>query len=114
MAYGPILARESLHQMMNLRKLKRLKWSCAKKGQERLGFLRARLLIFFVRGTFAHDGGLKPAAEIVRQLVELGIAVDLDGLAGCVADDVAVVAPRQVILEFGLGPIIQRAIEVVG
>jgi len=64
-------------------------------------------------GTFGHNGRLKPPSEIVRQLVELRVAVDFNGLAGRVADDVAVVAPSQVILEFGLGPIIECAIKIV-
>ena len=64
--------------------------------------------------TFGHNGRLKPFPEIVGQLVEFRVAVDLDGFAGCVADDVTIVAPRQVILEFGLGTVIERAVEIVG
>ena len=66
-----------------------------------------------VLGAFGHNGRLKPSPEVVRQLVELRVAVDFNGLAGRVADDVAVVAPSQVILEFGLGPIVERAIKIV-
>jgi hypothetical protein len=65
-------------------------------------------------GAPAHDGALEAAPQIVRQLVKLLVAVNLNGFPGRIANDVAVVAPRQVILEFGLGAIIQCAIEVVG
>lgn len=78
---------------------------------ERSDFLRAR---FFVSGAFRHDGCLKPAAKIVGKFVELGVAIDLDGLAGGVADDVAVVAPGQMIFQFGLCPVVEGPVEVVG
>ena len=61
-----------------------------------------------------HDCRLQPAPQIVRQLVQLLVAVDLDRLAGGIADHVTVVAPRQVVFKLGLGPIVERAIEVVG
>jgi len=64
--------------------------------------------------TLGHDGRPQPCTQIVGQLVELRVAVDFDGLASGIADDVAVVAPRQMIVEFGLGPSVQRAIEVIG
>ena len=67
-----------------------------------------------MRRAFVHDRRLQAAAQILWQLVEFLVAIDFDGLAGGVADDVAVMAPRQVILKLGLGPIVQRAIEVVG
>jgi hypothetical protein len=70
---------------------------CAGKS---LNFLRSR---FLVRGALAHNGCGEAATEIVWQLVEFLVAVDLDGLASCVADDVTVVAPRQMVFEFDFG-----------
>src|SRR5208282_1116686 len=76
--------------------------------------LGARWVRLLVLGTLGHDGRPKPCAQILGQFVELGIAVDFDGLSSGIADHVAVVAPRQMIVEFGLGPGVQRAIEIVG
>ncbi len=55
-----------------------------------LGFLGARFLF----RALGHDGGAQPAAQVIGQFVELRISINLDCLLGCVADDVAVVAPR--------------------
>ena len=68
----------------------------------------------FASLALAYDGGSEPVPEVVGEFVELGIAVDLDGFLGGIADHVAVVAPRQVIFELGFGPRVERAIEVVG
>ena len=46
-----------------------------------------------------HDRGTEPAAEVFGKFVELRVAVDLDGLLGCVANHVAVVAPRKMIFQ---------------
>src|SRR5271157_5300451 len=73
--------------------------------------LRVALL---VPRTLGHDGRPEPHAQIVGQLVELRIAVNFDGFPSRIADDVAVVAPRQVIVQFGPGPGVQGAIEVIG
>ena len=48
--------------------------------------------------TLRHDRGAKAAAKIFREFVELRVAVDLDGLLGSVADNIAVVAPGKMIL----------------
>jgi hypothetical protein len=36
--------------------------------------------------------------EVFREFIELGIAVDFDGLLGGIADYIAVVAPSQVLV----------------
>ena len=67
-----------------------------------------------MRRTLAHNGGTKPGPKVVWQLIEFRVTVDFDGFASGIADDVAVMAPRQMVIEFGLGPGVQRAVEVVG
>ena len=53
-------------------------------------------------GTLGHDGRTKFRSENVGQLVKLRVAINLDSLAGGIAYDVAVMAPRQMIIQFGL------------
>lgn len=60
------------------------------------------------------DGGVDSGAKFVGKFVEFGVAVDLDRAFGCVADDVAVMAPLQVFLEFRLGVGIHGVVEVIG
>ena len=45
--------------------------------------------------------------EIVRKFVELRVAVDFNGLLGGVADNVAVVAPSQVLFELDLCSLVE-------
>jgi hypothetical protein len=52
--------------------------------------------------------------EVFWQFVELGIAVDFDSLLGGVADHIAVVAPSQVLVKFGLCAGVDHAIQVIG
>src|SRR5215469_6995574 len=62
----------------------------------------------------ADNRGTEPAAKIIRQFVKVRFPIDLDSHFGCIADDVAVVAPLKMIfqLSFGLG--VHRPVEVVG
>jgi hypothetical protein len=57
--------------------------------------LRAALLVLLALG---HDSGAKTSAEIIGQFVELGVAVNFDGFLGGVADNIAIVAPREMVL----------------
>ena len=66
--------------------------------------------MLFLLLTLRHDGRTQAAAKIFRQLVELLIAVDLDSFLGCVADDVAVVAPGKMVFQFSLGPIVKGTV----
>src|SRR5215469_7448454 len=61
-----------------------------------------------------HNCGTKSAAEVFRKFVELRIAIDLDGLLGCVAHHVAVVAPRKMIFQLGFGFLVEDAVQVTG
>jgi hypothetical protein len=44
------------------------------------------------------DRGTKPGSEVIGKFVEFGVAVNLDGFLGGIADNIAVVAPGQVAL----------------
>jgi hypothetical protein len=70
--------------------------------------------LLFALGTLRHDGRAEATPEVIGQLVELRVPIDLDRFAGGIADDVAVVAPSQMIFQFRLGALIDSAIEVVG
>jgi hypothetical protein len=59
------------------------------------------------------DGGTEPGAKIFGKFVQLGVAVDLNGLLGGIAYNVAVVAPSEMIFQFNLGALINHAIQVV-
>ena len=52
--------------------------------------------------------------EVFWEFVELGIAVDFDGLFGGVANYIAVVAPSEVFVQFGFCAGIDHAVQVVG
>jgi hypothetical protein len=54
------------------------------------------------------------AAKFVRKFIERGVAVDLDGALGGVANDVAVMAPLQMFLELGPGAYVHRVVEIIG
>jgi hypothetical protein len=69
---------------------------------------------FLVLLALGHDGGAEAGAEIVREFVELGVAVDFDGLLGGVADDIAVVAPGKMVLKLDLGLFVEDAVQVIG
>jgi len=71
-------------------------------------------LFRFALAAFRHNGIVETVSEAFWKLVKLIIAVDFDGFASGIADDVAVVAPCQMIVQFGLGPGVQHAIKVIG
>jgi hypothetical protein len=74
--------------------------NCRKKllAESRLIFsLDALRAALFVLLAFGHDGGAETAAEIVGQFVELGVAIDFDGFLGGVANDIAIVAPGEMV-----------------
>jgi hypothetical protein len=67
-----------------------------------------------MRFALGHDRRPQAAAQIVRQFVKVGVAVDLDGHLGRVADDVAVMAPLKVVFQFRPGLGVHRVIKVIG
>jgi hypothetical protein len=76
-----------------------------------LDFLRASLLVSFALG---YDGVAKTAAKVVGKLIKLGIAINLDGLFGGIANHVAVVTPCQMVFQFSFGAVVEDPIQVVG
>ena len=82
-----------------------------KRKRQSSDVLRAALLAGM---TLGNDGGTKAGAKVFRKFVELGIAINLDGLLGGIADHVAVVAPGQMIFQFSFCARINRTIKVVG
>ena len=60
------------------------------------------------------DGAAEPVAQVVGQFEQLLVPVDLDRHFGGIADDKAVVAPRQVFVQFGLGPVVNGTVQVIG
>ncbi len=65
-------------------------------------------------GALLHDGGVQALAQLGRKLVELVLAVDGDGLARGVEDDLAVVALTDVGLDFGEEFGIDLTVKVIG
>src|SRR5580700_7472297 len=83
----------------------------AVRGLTPLDALRPAFPLLLALG---QDGGTEPAAEVFRKFVELRIAVDFDGLLGCVANNVAVVAPRKMIFQLAFGFFVEDAVQVTG
>src|SRR6266576_1410236 len=67
------------------------------KGTAKLDTLLCLLLVLLA---LAHNGGTKSPTKVVGELVQLGVAIDLNGLFGGVAHHIAVVAPSQVVFQF--------------
>ena len=63
--------------------------------------------------TASRNGRSEFGFQVFGKFVQLGIAIDLDGLLGCVANDVAVVAPSQVLFQFSFGAGVDDAIQVI-
>src|SRR5208282_2006684 len=87
-------------------------WRDGAAGDVFLRRLRGGAL--FLGCALAKDGNLESGAEVFGKLVQLGVAVDLDGLLGGVADDVAVVAPGEMIFQFRLCAGVDGGVQVVG
>jgi hypothetical protein len=72
-----------------------------------------RSAFWFGRFTFGDDGVMEFCAEGVRKLVDLVLAVNFNGLLGCVAHDVAIVAPSEMFLKFSLQVVVQRTFKKI-
>jgi len=71
-------------------------YDCYKCDKFRLGTLLAAATF-----TAGHDGGVEALAQSGGQFIDLVGAVDFDGLAGGVEDDLAVAAASQMRLQLG-------------
>lgn len=67
-------------------------------------------------GGFAlgHYGLLELHPESLREFIDSVIAINLNGLLGCVQDHMAVVAPMKMFIEFGAYGLTHCAIQVIG
>jgi hypothetical protein len=75
--------------------------------------VRRRSTLGFRRFALGNDGIVQFCTEGVRKFVYLVFAVDLNGLLGCIADDVAVVAPSKMLLKLSLQVVVQRTLEKI-
>jgi hypothetical protein len=57
--------------------------------------------------------GTESGSKVFRKFVQLGVAVDLNGLLGGIAYHVAVVAPSEMIFQFNLGALVNHTIQVI-
>lgn len=64
------------------------------------------------RLAFCHDGLMQAFADGLGQGINVVIVVDLNGLAGCVANDVAIVAPLKMIFQLRLELDVDLAVQV--
>jgi hypothetical protein len=62
----------------------------------------------------AHDGRAETGAEIFRQFVKLGIAVNLNCFFGGVANHIAIVTPGEMVFQLALGLLVEDTVEIVG
>ena len=69
---------------------------------------------FLARLTFGNDGTAKAGAKVFRQRIKLGVAINLDGLFGGIANYVAVVAPSQMLFQFSFCGGVNNAVKVIG
>jgi len=60
------------------------------------------------------DCGTEPGAKVFREFVKLGVAINFYGLFCRVADDIAVVAPSQMLFQLGFGWGVDDPVKVVG
>lgn len=68
--------------------------------------------VFVLVFTLGNDGLVEFVADRFGKGINVVIAVDFDGLAGCVADDEAVVAPLKMLLQLRLELDVDTAVEV--
>ena len=61
-----------------------------------------------------HDGGTQASGEIFRQVVGFVAAIDVDGLAGCVDDNLAMVAGTEVLFDLGEQVGVDATVEIIG
>src|ERR1022692_1532654 len=61
-----------------------------------------------------YDGSAQPRSEVIGKFVQVGVAVDLDGHFGCIADHVTIVAPLKMVFQFGSCLSVHRVVKVIG
>jgi hypothetical protein len=74
---------------------------------------RSFFLGFLGFAAFCHNGFVEAGSEGGWELVQLIIAVNFDGLPGGVEDDVAFMAPMQVLIQLNLKAFGDPAVEII-
>src|SRR5437879_3695077 len=85
-------------------------WVSKSRMTGRLHALRPALPVLLALG---HDGGTQPRAEIFGQFVELGVAINLDGLLRGVTNHIAVVAPGKMVLQLDLCSLVEHPVQII-
>jgi hypothetical protein len=62
---------------------------------------------------FTYDCRSEAGAKVFREFVELGVSVNLNGFLCGIANHIAVVAPSQMLFQFGLGRGVNHAVQVI-
>jgi hypothetical protein len=68
--------------------------------------------VFVFVFTLGDDGLMELVADGIGEGINVVVAVDFDGLAGCVANYEAVVAPLQVLFQLGLKLDVNAAVQI--
>ena len=63
---------------------------------------------------FSHNGLVEAVAEVLRQLINLVIAVNFDGFLGGIHDHVAFVAPMEMLVQFDSQVFGDPAVQIIG
>jgi hypothetical protein len=63
--------------------------------------------------TLADDGLMEFVADWIRKGIYVVVAIDFDGLAGCIADHEAVVAPLEVLFQLGFELDVNSAVQIL-
>jgi len=70
--------------------------------------------VFFSGLALGHNGRPKPGSQVFGEFVKLGITIDFDGLLGGIGDNVAIVAPGQVLFKLGLCAGVNYSVQIIG
>lgn len=98
---------------------KRVPESVSSLAFSRIGRRDRRLLCYAIRAVLmalalGHDGRANAATQVIGQFVKVGVPINLDGHLGCVANDVAVMAPLKVVFQLRPCLGVHRVVQVIG
>src|SRR5580693_4962712 len=97
--------------LLNVAEFRRMFPSFAEFPGNPLHALRAALPVLL---TLGHDGRPQTRPKVFGQFVQLGVAIDLDGLFRGVTNYIAVVAPGKVILQLDFRRFVENAVQIIG
>jgi len=79
-------------------------------SRKQLDALRPALPVLL---TLRHDGGTEAGSEVFGQFVQLGVAINLDGLLGGIADHVTIVAPGKMVLQLDFRSLVEHSVQII-